>query len=294
VQDAAPVKSSLGGSIPPSAELDQRFFDHGERAAAEAQAAALHDGSDLDNYDEKLALKHSPEVIAKRALISRYVWPFVAVVGVIGIVAAVRSKTAKTADVDESPVPITVTGNPPQAAPPVPSAPPIAKADPSAAPAPSGSTAAAAASGSAVATGDVAPTAGAPSGSAWVTAPAASAPPGASAAAEVASAAPGAAAGITLPAAVPGPGAEPTADEKKEAAKDKRSCQSFLDQGAFAKAVEAGEKSVSLDPSDGDAWLLLGAAYQAMGKAAEARRSFSSCVAEGKRGQIGECRSMLR
>jgi len=60
------------------------------------------------------------------------------------------------------------------------------------------------------------------------------------------------------------------------------------------KAVDAGEKSVALDPTDGEAWLMLGAAYQSMGKTAEARRSFSSCVAEGKKGPIGECRAMLR
>jgi tetratricopeptide (TPR) repeat protein len=292
--DAAPFKSSLGGSIPPSAEFDQRFFDHGERAAAEAHAASLHDVSDLDNYDEKLALKHTPEAIAKRALFGRYIMFGIAVIAVLGLYGVYRARATKTADPDDMPVVVTVV--PPQPTPSaVPPPPAVAKADPSAAPLASGAAAAPAASGSAVAASDIPP---APSGSAWVTAPAASAPPGGSAAAEVASAAPGGApgsvTGITLPAAVPGPGAEPTADEKKEAAKDKRSCQSFLDQGAFAKAVEAGEKSVSLDPTDGDAWLLLGAAYQAMGKTAEARRSFSSCVAEGKRGQIGECRSMLR
>src|SRR5208283_302311 len=76
---------------------------------------------------------------------------------------------------------------------------------------------------------------------------------------------------------------EPTEADKKNAVKEKRSCQALLDQGAFAKAVEAGERSVALDPADGEAWLMLGAAYQSMGKGAEARRSFASCVAEGKK-----------
>ena len=49
-----------------------------------------------------------------------------------------------------------------------------------------------------------------------------------------------------------------------------------------------------LDPADGEAWLMLGAAYQSMGKNAEARRTFSSCAAEAKRGPINECRAMLR
>jgi len=87
--------------------------------------------------------------------------------------------------------------------------------------------------------------------------------------------------------------AAPSEGDKKGAAQEKRTLQTLLDQGAFGKAIEAGERSVALDPTDGDAWLMLGAAYQSVGKAAEARRSFASCVSEGKRGQISECRSML-
>ena len=51
---------------------------------------------------------------------------------------------------------------------------------------------------------------------------------------------------------------------------------------------------MALDPTDGEAWLLLGAAYQEKGLNAEARRAFTSCLKEGKRGPMGECRAMLR
>ena len=40
--------------------------------------------------------------------------------------------------------------------------------------------------------------------------------------------------------------------------------------------------------------LILGAAYQEKGKTAEARRAFSACVKQGKKGAIGECGAMLR
>jgi Flp pilus assembly protein TadD len=80
----------------------------------------------------------------------------------------------------------------------------------------------------------------------------------------------------------------------KTAAQEKRDCQVFLDRGAFPRAIEAGQRSVALDPSDGEAWLLLGAAYQATGRKGDAKRSFSACISQGKRGPIGDCKSMLQ
>jgi hypothetical protein len=53
-----------------------------------------------------------------------------------------------------------------------------------------------------------------------------------------------------------------------------------------------GLESVRLDPVDGEAWLILGAAYQMVGDAKEARRAFASCLKEGKRGPRGECAAM--
>jgi Flp pilus assembly protein TadD len=74
----------------------------------------------------------------------------------------------------------------------------------------------------------------------------------------------------------------------------KKTAQRALDRGKVAEAIEAGERSVSLDPTDGDAWLLLGAAYQQRGATADARRCFSSCVRQGTRGPRGECAALLR
>ena len=80
----------------------------------------------------------------------------------------------------------------------------------------------------------------------------------------------------------------------KTALEEKKDSRRALERGNAKLAIEAGERAVALDPTDGDAWLILGAAYQEKGKGAEANRCFSSCMKQGKKGAIGECRAMLR
>jgi hypothetical protein len=69
----------------------------------------------------------------------------------------------------------------------------------------------------------------------------------------------------------------------------KRASQRSLDRGDAKASIEAGEQSVALDPSDAEAWLILGAAYQARGAYSEGRRCFSTCARVAKRGPRGEC-----
>jgi cytochrome c-type biogenesis protein CcmH/NrfG len=74
------------------------------------------------------------------------------------------------------------------------------------------------------------------------------------------------------------------------AARDaKRASQRSLERGDAKASIEAGEQSVALDPSDAEAWLILGAAYQARGAYSEGRRCFSTCARVAKRGPRGEC-----
>jgi hypothetical protein len=80
----------------------------------------------------------------------------------------------------------------------------------------------------------------------------------------------------------------------KTALQEKNDCQRNLERGKLVDAIAAGERSVALDPQDGEAWLLLGAAYQEKGNRVEALRCYASCLKEGKRGPLGECRSMIR
>lgn len=98
------------------------------------------------------------------------------------------------------------------------------------------------------------------------------------------SAAPPAAASVTD---APAKSALSALEEKKDASR-------LLERGKTKDAIAAGERSVALDPTDGEAWLVLGAAYQQIGKNADARRCFTSCTKEGKHGPISECREMLR
>jgi tetratricopeptide (TPR) repeat protein len=81
-----------------------------------------------------------------------------------------------------------------------------------------------------------------------------------------------------------------TGDAKEE----KTKARMLLERRKVAEAIEAGERSVALDPTDGEAWLILGAAYQEKGNIAAARGAYSSCLKEGKSGPRHECAKMLR
>ena len=103
------------------------------------------------------------------------------------------------------------------------------------------------------------------------------------------------AAAVTPPAdtatAAPAPTEAPAADPKA-AAKEKNSARTLLERGKTGDAIEAGERSVALDPTDGEAWLILGAAYQEKGDMKNARRSYKACLEQGKRGPKYECAAM--
>jgi hypothetical protein len=93
---------------------------------------------------------------------------------------------------------------------------------------------------------------------------------------------------------VPAQAAQTSKDDVRAAAEAKRRSQRALERGHLSAAVEAGRQSIALDPTDADAWLVLGAAYQKQGHYAQARRCFSRCSKRAKRGARGECRALLR
>lgn len=90
------------------------------------------------------------------------------------------------------------------------------------------------------------------------------------------------------------PKAAPTDDDIKTAVTQKRAAQQSLERGKLDDAIASSEKAVELNPTDGEAWLILGASYQQKGKLPEARKAFKACTEQGKKGPIGECRAMLR
>jgi hypothetical protein len=79
-----------------------------------------------------------------------------------------------------------------------------------------------------------------------------------------------------------------------EAAAAREVARKELSRGHAKQSIEAGERAVALDPTDGEAWLVLGAAYQQRGAIADARRCYKACLSQGKRGPRGECSAMLR
>lgn len=87
------------------------------------------------------------------------------------------------------------------------------------------------------------------------------------------------------------PAAEEIAGDAKEELKKSRTA---LEKRKIPEAIEAGERSVALDPTDGEAWLILGAAYQEKGDLVNARRAYGACVKQGKTGPRLECQKMLR
>ncbi len=89
------------------------------------------------------------------------------------------------------------------------------------------------------------------------------------------------------------PSAADPATPTKTALEEKKDSQRALDRGKSKDAIASGERSVALDPADGEAWLILGAAYQEQGKMTDARRCYQACLKEGKRGPKGECAAML-
>jgi hypothetical protein len=112
-----------------------------------------------------------------------------------------------------------------------------------------------------------------------------------------AAAVPAAPAAAAPAAAAPAPPAQPPADpasRAREASRQRETARAALERGALREAISAGERSVALDGTDGESWLILGAAYQQGGDLASARRSFKACVDQGRRGPRGECAQMLR
>jgi hypothetical protein len=76
--------------------------------------------------------------------------------------------------------------------------------------------------------------------------------------------------------------------------KEREASRFALERGDLGAAIAAGERSVALDSTDGEAWLVLGAAYQARGDLTQAKRCYRACVSQGRRGPKAECRAMAQ
>jgi hypothetical protein len=103
---------------------------------------------------------------------------------------------------------------------------------------------------------------------------------------------PAPAAAIDTPATATAPA--PAAPDTAPALEAKVAAQRALEHGQVSQAITLGERSVELDPTDAESWLILGAAYLQRGSFKDARRCFSSCVKDATHGARRECAALLR
>ena len=80
----------------------------------------------------------------------------------------------------------------------------------------------------------------------------------------------------------------------RTAIQEREAARRSLERGKTRDAIAAAERSVALDGTDAEAWLILGAAKQEIGHGGEALSAFRSCAKSAKRGPVRECRAMLR
>jgi hypothetical protein len=79
----------------------------------------------------------------------------------------------------------------------------------------------------------------------------------------------------------------------KSAHEEREDARNALEHGKAKDAIEAATRSITVDPTDAEAWLLLGAANQEAGHPADAHAAFVECTKQAKTGNVGECGAML-
>jgi hypothetical protein len=275
--DSRPDDSRDDVSVPPVG-LDSAFFDEQPHADSSLE---------IDTRDPRVALKLTATVARRRAHLARYVTA--AVVFASALCAAAVVKT--TARSHEPPPRVAATSEVAPQPELALNAAPTRELEPSTV-----STAISASTDTNKAEQAPQPGPVEPQNSASAASPS----PGESAASppsDTAAVAPAAAAPTAAPAASSTEATEAPLDPKevaKEAAKAKVKARSALEWGKMSEAIASGERSVELDPTDAESWLILGAAYQEKGDSKNAMRAFKTCLDQGKRGPRNECAAMFR
>jgi hypothetical protein len=288
----APEASRDDISVPPIG-LDSAFFDEHHPSADSSL--------EIDTRDPRAAMKMTPLVARRRAHLAKYVTVAVGLAGALCAAALVKITVARgheehprlaltsegtfTAEpgLDQEP-----TREPARSPSETPNSAPV---DPPAAESAAAETPAAASAQQAGTSAAAEPSANAASAAQGGAAQSGAAAPAESGQVAAKDEKPGAAP-AEAPTAVEAP--QDPKEIAKEAAKSKVKARGALEWGKMAEAIAEGEKSVALDPTDAESWLILGAAYQEKGDSKNAMRSFKSCLDQGKRGPRNECAAMLR
>jgi Flp pilus assembly protein TadD len=70
--------------------------------------------------------------------------------------------------------------------------------------------------------------------------------------------------------------------------------QVALEKKQFARAIDLASRATAASPGDAEAWLTLGAAYDATGQRGAAKNAYRSCVARAASHEhVGECKALL-
>ena len=85
----------------------------------------------------------------------------------------------------------------------------------------------------------------------------------------------------------------PAALETQSGSNLTQQAQRLLERGSTARAVDVAKRATAADPSNAEAWLTLGAAYDAAGNRTSARLAYKSCIDSGKGSRVSECKALL-
>jgi hypothetical protein len=85
---------------------------------------------------------------------------------------------------------------------------------------------------------------------------------------------------------------EPASPE--DVASLKKDALAALEKGKVDDAIDSAKRATELDDRDGDAWLLLGAAYQEKGRIDLARQCYATCATRTRNDPRGECAALVR
>jgi DNA-binding response OmpR family regulator len=66
-----------------------------------------------------------------------------------------------------------------------------------------------------------------------------------------------------------------------------------LERGFFVRAADYAKRATEESPSDAESWLILGSAYQSMGKPELAHGAYQQCVVKASGPRTSECRALL-
>jgi DNA-binding response OmpR family regulator len=85
----------------------------------------------------------------------------------------------------------------------------------------------------------------------------------------------------------------PAPNDSPSGASLTQQAQRLLERGSALRAAEVARKATAADPTNAEAWLTLGAAYDAAGNRAQARLAYKNCVDNGRGARVSECKALL-